>query len=272
MLRRVEQVNRTAERVVAGDLSDRVPRAGTNDEFDQLAANLNGMLDQIERLMTAMREVTDNVAHDLKTPLARLRARLELALLGSQDGAAQSEAIRAAIEEADRLLATFNALLSIAEAEAGAGGRRGERLDLAEIVGAAVELYEPLAEENGIALRFDGMRGTIIEGDRHLLSQAVANLLDNALKYGGGKQRRRDRGRGAAARRSRAYRSRRSRTGHRGGGSRKRVRSIRAAGAEPQHRRQRPRSKPGACRGAAAWRRASRWPTITPEPPTPGSR
>ena len=187
MLRRVEQVNRTAERVVAGDLSDRVPRAGTNDEFDQLAANLNGMLDQIERLMTAMREVTDNVAHDLKTPLARLRARLELALLGSQDGAAQSEAIRAAIEEADRLLATFNALLSIAEAEAGAGGRRGERLDLAEIVGAAVELYEPLAEENGIVLRFDGMRGTIIEGDRHLLSQAVANLLDNALKYGGGK-------------------------------------------------------------------------------------
>ena len=131
MLRRVEQVNRTAERVMAGDLSDRVPRAGTNDEFDQLAANLNGMLDQIERLMTAMREVTDNVAHDLKTPLARLRARLELALLGPQDGTAQSEAIRAAIEEADRLLATFNALLSIAEAEAGAGRRRGERLDVA---------------------------------------------------------------------------------------------------------------------------------------------
>ena len=129
MLRRVEQVNRTAERVMAGDLSDRVPRAGTDDEFDQLAANLNGMLDQIERLMTAMREVTDNVAHDLKTPLARLRARLELALLGPQDGAAQSEAIRAAIEEADRLLATFNALLSIAEAEAGAGAaaRRAAR-------------------------------------------------------------------------------------------------------------------------------------------------
>jgi len=186
MLRRVEQVNRTAERVMAGDLSDRVPRAGTNDEFDQLAANLNSMLDQIERLMTAMREVTDNVAHDLKTPLARLRARLELALLGPQDGTAQSEAIRAAIEEADRLLATFNALLSIAEAEAGAGRSRFERLDLAAIVGAAVELYEPLAEERGIALRFDSTPGTIIEGDRHLLSQAVANLLDNAFKYGGG--------------------------------------------------------------------------------------
>ncbi len=184
MLRRVERVNRTAERVVAGDLSDRVPRVGTDDEFDQLAANLNGMLDQIERLMTGMREVTDNVAHDLKTPLARLRARLELALLGPQDGVAQSEAIRAAIDEADRLLATFNALLGIAEAEAGVDGR-GERLDVAEIVSAAVELYEPLAEERALALRFDGAPGTIIDGNRHLLSQAVANLLDNALKYGG---------------------------------------------------------------------------------------
>src|SRR5713226_7538869 len=106
MLRRVEQVNRTAERVIAGNLSDRVPRRGTHDEFDQLAANLNGMLDQIERLMSGMREVTDNVAHDLKTPLARLRARLELALLGPDDPCARSDAIRAAIDEADRLLAT----------------------------------------------------------------------------------------------------------------------------------------------------------------------
>ena len=185
MLRRVEQVNRTAERVVAGHLSDRVPRRGTNDEFDQLAANLNGMLDQIERLMTAMREVTDNVAHDLKTPLARLRARLELTLLGPPDPAAQTAAVRAAIEEADRLLATFNALLRIAEAEAGARGGAGERLDLGEIARAVVELYEPVAEKKGVALRLDSEAATLIRGDRHLLSQAVANLLDNALKYGG---------------------------------------------------------------------------------------
>jgi signal transduction histidine kinase len=184
MLRRVEQVNRTAERVVAGNLSDRVPRRGTNDEFDQLAANLNGMLDQIERLMSGMREVTDNVAHDLKTPLARLRARLELALLGPGDAAAQSEAIRAAIEEADRLLATFNALLRIAEAEAGAG-QADEMLDLGQVARAVVELYEPVAEEKGFALRLAGAPGTMIRGDRHLLSQALANLLDNALKYGG---------------------------------------------------------------------------------------
>jgi signal transduction histidine kinase len=185
MLRRVEQVNRTAERVIAGNLSDRVPRLGTNDEFDQLAANLNGMLDQIERLMTAMREVTDNVAHDLKTPLARLRARLELALLGTPDAAAQSEAVRGAIDEADRLLATFNALLSIAEAEAGAAGRDGEKLDLGEVARGVVELYEPVAEEKGLTLRLDDTPGTPLRGDLHLLSQALANLVDNALKYGG---------------------------------------------------------------------------------------
>lgn len=184
MLRRVEQVNRTAERVVAGNLSDRVPLRGTGDEFDQLAGNLNGMLDQIERLMTGMREVTDNVAHDLKTPLARLRARLELALLGGADPAAQQAAIRTAIEEADRMLATFNALLSIAEAEAGAGRDRTAPLDLDEIARNAAELYEPVAEEQGFALRFNGEAGVMIRGDRNLLSQAIANLIDNALKYG----------------------------------------------------------------------------------------
>ena len=184
MLRRVEEVNRTAERVIAGNLSDRVPRLGTGDEFDQLAANLNGMLDQIERLMAGMREVTDNVAHDLKTPLARLRARLELALLAPGDRAAQSEAIRAAIGEADRMLATFNALLSIAEAEAGAGPDSAEPLDLGQLAAEVAELYEPVAEEKSFAMRLERAPGVVIRGDRHLLSQALANLLDNALKYG----------------------------------------------------------------------------------------
>jgi signal transduction histidine kinase len=184
MLRRVEQVNRTAEGVIAGNLSDRVPLRGTGDEFDQLAANLNSMLDQIERLMSGLREVTDNIAHDLRTPLARLRARLELTLLGPVGDTAQNEAIRAAIDEADRLLATFNALLSITEAESGAGRGRAERLDLGELAGAAAELYEPVAEEQGFSLKIDSEPGVMIRGYRHILSQAVANLLDNALKYG----------------------------------------------------------------------------------------
>ncbi len=186
LLRRVELVNRTSERVMAGNLSDRVPLDGTGDEFDQLAGNLNRMLDQIERLMTAMREVTDDVAHDLKTPLARLRARLELALIGPADDAGGREAIRAAIDEADRLLATFNALLGIAEAESGAGRERAERLDLSEVARAAAELYEPVAEEKGFALSIAAEPAVAIRGDRHLLSQALANLLDNSLKYAGG--------------------------------------------------------------------------------------
>jgi signal transduction histidine kinase len=183
LLRRVELVNRTSERVMAGNLSDRVPLDGTSDEFDQLAANLNRMLDQIERLMTAMREVTDDVAHDLKTPLARLRARLELALIGPADAPAQSEAIRAAIDEADRLLATFNALLGIAAAEAGAGRDQTGPLDLSEVARSAAEFYEPVAEAKGFDLSLAVEPDVQIRGDRHLLSQTLANLLDNALKY-----------------------------------------------------------------------------------------
>jgi len=191
LLRRVEQVNRTSERVMAGNLSDRVPLRGTSDEFDQLAANLNRMLDQIERLMTAMREVTDDVAHDLKTPLSRLRTRLERALVAPSEassaaGSAQNEAIRAAIEEADRLLATFNALLRIAELESGARHDQTEPLDLSEVARSAAELYEPVAEEKGFTLKVLAEPGVRIRGDRHLLSQALANLLDNAIKYAGG--------------------------------------------------------------------------------------
>jgi signal transduction histidine kinase len=186
LLSRVEQVNRTSERVMAGNLSDRVPLDGAGDEFDQLAANLNRMLDQIERLMLSMREVTDNVAHDLKTPLSRLRARLELALLGPPEAGAEGEAIRAAIEEADRLLATFNALLSIAEAESGARRAEAGPLDLAALAAAAAELYEPVAEEKGFSLSLATESGVTIRGDHHLLSQALANLFDNALKYAGG--------------------------------------------------------------------------------------
>ena len=186
LLRRVEEVNRTSERVMEGHLSDRVPMGGTGDEFDQLAQNLNRMLDQIERLMTAMREVTDNVAHDLKTPLSRLRARLELALLAPADEEGGIAAIGAAIEEADRLLATFNALLSIAEAESGAPRRAAQPLELGQLARAAAELYEPVAEEKGFRMSIAAEPGVVIRGDRHLLSQVLANLFDNALKYAGG--------------------------------------------------------------------------------------
>jgi signal transduction histidine kinase len=183
MLARVEAVNRTSERIIRGDLSQRVPLTGSGDEFDQLAANLNNMLDRIERLMLGMRQVTDNIAHDLRTPLARLRARLEVTLLERPDVNRYGEALHETIAEADRLLGTFNALLSIAEAEAGARRDSMAVVDLAAIARSVAELYEPVADEKGLALTVESDPGIAVQGDRHLLSQAVANLLDNALKY-----------------------------------------------------------------------------------------
>ncbi|HUC66945.1 MAG TPA: HAMP domain-containing sensor histidine kinase [Stellaceae bacterium] len=183
MLSRVDAVNRTSERIIRGDLSQRVPLSGSGDEFDQLAANLNAMLDQIERLMLGMRQVTDNIAHDLRTPLSRLRARLEVTLLERPDAQRYADALRETIADADHLLGTFNALLSIAEAEAGSRRETMAVVDLAEIARSVAELYEPVADDKGLSLTVESDAAIAVHGDRHLLSQAIANLLDNALKY-----------------------------------------------------------------------------------------
>ncbi len=183
VLRRVEAVNRTSASIIQGDFSERVPVTGSGDEFDQLAANLNAMLDQIERLMTGMRQVTDNIAHDLRTPLSRLRARLEVTLLERPDATRYAEALAETIAEADHLLGTFNALLSIAEAEAGTRRDTMAEAQLDEIARSVADLYEPVAEEKGLKLILDIASPAAVRGDRHLLSQAIANLLDNALKY-----------------------------------------------------------------------------------------
>jgi signal transduction histidine kinase len=166
-----------------GDLSQRVAITGSGDEFDQLAGHLNEMLERIERLMEGMREVSDNIAHDLRTPLSRLRSRLEVALLEPPDGVRYAEVMRETIAEADALLGTFNALLSITQAEAGEQRTPPEEIDLAEIARAVCELYEPVADERGSALTLELDGPVPVRGDRHLLSQAAANLVDNALKY-----------------------------------------------------------------------------------------
>ncbi len=183
MLHRVEAVSNTAAEIIHGDFSKRVPLSGSGDEFDQLATNLNAMLDQIERLMAGMRQVTDNIAHDLRTPLSRLRTRLEVTLLEKPDSGHYADVIRATINEADGLLGTFNALLSIAEAESGSHRTQLAEIDLAEIARSVAELYEPFAEEKGLALDVAADSAAPVRGDRHLLAQATANLLDNALKY-----------------------------------------------------------------------------------------
>lgn len=184
MLARVDAINRSSSGIMKGDLSQRLPIAGTGDELDQLARNLNAMLDQIEALMIGMRQVTDNVAHDLRSPLNRLRSRLEVTLLSEPSPEEYRQALERTITEADNLLTTFNALLMIARAEAGSLRESMSVVDPAAVVADAAELYEPVAEESGLRLTVDVAEGLSVRGNRELLSQAVANLLDNAIKHG----------------------------------------------------------------------------------------
>ena len=181
MLRRLESINRTTGRIIEGALDQRVPVGEGGDEFDRLAQNLNRMLDRIERLMAGMREVTDNVAHDLRSPLARLKTRLEVLLLEAPDAARMRDAVTQTIAEADRMLATFNALLSIAEIEAGAGDTAP--VDLSRLAEDAAELYAPAAEDAGLSFEASVAPDVTLTGHRQLLIQALANLLDNAIKY-----------------------------------------------------------------------------------------
>jgi len=184
LLARIDNLSATTRTIMEGDLTGRLPVSGSGDELDRLAQSLNLMLARIEQLMAGLREVSDNIAHDLKTPLNRLRNRVEEALREPYDEEANRETLERTIEEADGLIKTFNALLSIARLEAGAGGENREKLDLAALVSDVAELYEPVAEERGIALKAEASTPIFIHGDRQLLGQAITNLIDNALKYG----------------------------------------------------------------------------------------
>ncbi len=187
LLRRVEAVNQTARAIRGGDLSQRIPLSGGGDELDHLATSLNVMLDQIERLMTGMREVSDNIAHDLRSPLTRIQNRLTIAL--EDDAGAKEQALRATLEDTERMLATFNALLSIARIESGEGAGAMEPVDLVAIAQEMAELYEPAAQEAGLSLVLSVGPTPLVTGSRALISQAIANLLDNALKYAAGASR-----------------------------------------------------------------------------------
>ena len=142
------------------------------------------MLSRIEQLMTSLARSLRQIAHDLKTPLSRLRNRVEAALGEPDGGPVYREALERTIEEADGLIKTFNALLSIARLEAGAGGENRETLDVAGLADDLAELYEPAAEERGLVLRASTDEPIFVHADRQLLGQAIANLLDNAIKYG----------------------------------------------------------------------------------------
>jgi signal transduction histidine kinase len=183
LLRRVEAVAATSRTIVHGDLARRMPIEGSGDEFDHLSASLNDMLDQIEQLMTGMRAVADSMAHDLRSPLTRLKGRIEVALRRGGDAAEYRKTLAATIVDTDAILGTFNALLSIAQAEVGAARDGMLPLALGRIARDAAELYEPLAEEKGIRFEQSVADGIAIVGHPQLLAQSVANLLDNAVKY-----------------------------------------------------------------------------------------
>lgn len=183
VLKRVDDMTETTRVIMEGDLDGRLRVAGTGDELDRLAQNLNAMLDRIGELMAGLREVSDNIAHDLKTPLTRLRNKADEALRTAGTPEELKAALEANIEESDNLIRIFNALLMIARLEAGSARDSLADFDAAEAVRDVAELYEALAEEAGIPLEVSVEPDLPVHGSRELLGQAVANLLDNALKY-----------------------------------------------------------------------------------------
>ena len=178
--RRLAELNRTTRRIMAGDLSQRAPIKGTRDEHDELATNINAMLDQIEGLLAGMRHVGDSVAHDLRGPLTRLRNRLETVATAAHP---RREDIAECVEQVEHVLDTFNALLRIARVESGAHRSAFAGVDLERTVRDVCELYQAAADDRQIALVCDVRAAVEVFGDRELLAQALTNLLDNAVKY-----------------------------------------------------------------------------------------
>ncbi len=187
-LKRMDQMTAASRSIMAGDLSQRIPLRGDGGELDGLAVSLNEMLERIEGLMSGLREVSDNIAHDLKTPINRLRNSAEAALRDPRGEAAYREGLERTIEKADELIKTFNALLLIARLEAGPLEESLENFDLGSLVEDVAELYLPAAEEAGFHLAIEAEKGIGVFANRQLIGQAIANLIDNAIKYSRGGQ------------------------------------------------------------------------------------
>ncbi len=184
MLVRVNNTSLAANEISVGDLTGRLPLSGRDDELDRLSATFNLMLERIEHLMIGMSEVSDNVAHDLRSPLARVRAEAENAISSAKTLDEAKDALAAIIKEIDRLLGVFTSLLSIARLEAGVKHEPFQTIDIGAMLTDLAELYEPSATEAGVAFKTDFEAGILAAADRTLLSQSVANLIENALRYG----------------------------------------------------------------------------------------
>lgn len=184
VLGRVDAIAASSARIMDGHLTERLPVSNTNDEFDRLALHLNQMLDRMGELMAGLREISDNVAHDLRTPLTRLRNGAEESLRKATTLEESREGLERAIEESDQLIRVFDALLMIARAETGNLATSLQDIALDEAASSIAELYEPLAEEAGMPLKVSIEPGLCVKANRELLGRAMSNLIDNALKYG----------------------------------------------------------------------------------------
>ncbi|HXU58858.1 MAG TPA: HAMP domain-containing sensor histidine kinase, partial [Verrucomicrobiae bacterium] len=183
MLRRVESIRVTAQAIMAGNLAERIPTRGTGDDFDLLSVSLNEMLDRIHTLMEGLRQVSNDIAHDLRTPLTRLRQRLEIARTRSTTVDEYRQLVDTVIRDTDEILKTFAAMLRVAEIEAGTARARFAPVDLSALLKAIVELYAALAEDQQQSLEGRIDHGLVVRGDRELLTQMFVNLVENALRH-----------------------------------------------------------------------------------------
>ena len=183
VLKRIDAIRHTAGEIIEGDLTQRMPFTRRNDEFDRLSIVLNRMLQRLEQSMQSMREVTDNLAHDLRTPLNRLRNRLEITQLKNPNTVDYQQAQQEAIEDVDALINTFNALLNIAQTESGTKRKKFANVDISLLLNGMGELYEVVAEEENIKFEYQIEDHLTLLGNQQLLAQALTNLLDNAVKY-----------------------------------------------------------------------------------------
>ena len=184
ILNRISAINRTSIEIMDGDLSQRLPVGLIDDELNQLSANLNLMLDRLNKLMIGMKDVSDNIAHDLRTPLNKIRTNLEVTLMSNPTSENYKNSIQEVIQDIDIVINTFNSLLAISRVESGSLSPDKEKIDINKMLEDLIDLWEPLAEEREIILTNQCDQGVQLEGNMNLLSQAISNLIDNAIKYG----------------------------------------------------------------------------------------